>query len=176
VRLNKFVREQESWTESEITKRGQSLARKGLKIWGALEVDPSLVRSEKERRTRDRANRRDVSEVRMSDKAQSLFDALSKEVAALDESIVEMAESKSVSYHAPEFFLEVLPRKNRLTLVLAIDFNEVEDTNAVAQDASEWAFFKHAQYEGGVMISLREPEDIDIAIPIVRQAYQLASS
>jgi len=30
------------------------------------------------------------------------------------------------SYHAPDFLLEVLPRRNRLTLILPLEFSEMQ--------------------------------------------------
>ncbi len=62
----------------------------------------------------------------MSDKARALFESLRHQVKEIDDGVLEVAESKSVSYHGPVFFLEVLPRKHRLTLLLPLDFNEVE--------------------------------------------------
>jgi len=46
-----------------------------------------------------------------------------------------------------------LPRKNRITLLLALDFNEVDDPSGIAGDASEHKFFANAEYEGGRLFS-----------------------
>ena len=89
---------------------------------------------------------------------------------------VALAESKSVSFHAPNFFLEVLPRKHRLTLLLPLDFSEIDDPTGIAEDATEWKFFFYAKYEGGVSIKIKEAGDIEHAIPIIRQAYSLANA
>jgi hypothetical protein len=69
---------------------------------------------------------------------------------------IELAEEKSVSYHAPAFFLEVLPRKNRITLLLDLDINEVDDPSGIAEDTSQHKFFVNAVYEGGVYVPVRE--------------------
>ena len=79
-----------------------------------------------------------------------------------------------MSYHGPEFFLEVLPRKNRITLLLALDFNEVDDPFGLAEDASQYKFFVNAEHEGGVHFSIWTPEQIDKALPLIRQARELA--
>ena len=62
-----------------------------------------------------------VTKVPMSPTARQLFDLLRDQVKAIDADILEIAEQKSVSYHGPTVFLEVLPRKNRLALLLALD-------------------------------------------------------
>jgi predicted transport protein len=110
----------------------------------------------------------------MSAAARSIFDLLRTKVTEIDDEVIELAERKSVSYHGTAFFLEVLPRKNRITLLLALDFNEVDDPSGAAKDASEHKFFVNAEYEGGVHFSIWEPEDIEKAMPAIRQARELA--
>ena len=89
---------------------------------------------------------------------------------------MELAEKKSVSYHAADFFLEVLPRKHRLLLLLPLDYNEVDDPEGIAGDATEWKFLFYANYEGGVTINIDDVGDIENAIPIIRQSLKLANS
>ena len=148
VRLNKYVREQTQWTASQIEARGELLARRALSIWPRLEVDPALVQAAEHEDIRQRAKRRDVAKVQMTEVARELFEQLRAMVHEIDSDIIELAEPRSVSYHGPEFFLEVLPRKNRINLLLALDFNEVEDPHGIAKDTSQKKFFVHAQYEG----------------------------
>ena len=176
VRLNKFVREQTKWTQNEIEKRGQLLAARALQIWPALHVDPAAIEAAKHAELQELAARRDVSKVQMSAEARQLFEQLSPRVRELDGDVLELAESKSVSYHARGFFLEVLPRKYRLMLLLPLDFSEVDDPTGIAEDATEWKFFVNAKYQGGVSLSLGDAEDIERALPIVRQSLVRASA
>jgi hypothetical protein len=126
VRLNKFVREQRVWTPVEMERRGKELANRAVSIWPNLIVDQALIDAAKEAEMRSLAKHQDTGKVPMSAAARSLFDLLRTKVLEIDSDIIELAERKSVSYHGPTFFLEVLPRKNRITLLLALDFNEVE--------------------------------------------------
>ena len=175
VRLNKYVREQEEWTPVQMKARGELLARRALSIWPRLEVDPALVRAAEIRDKRQRAKRRDVSKVQMTEQARSLFKQLRAKVIEIDSDIIELAEPHSVSYHGPEFFLEVLPRKNFLSLLLALDFNEVEDPRGIAKDASLRTFFIYAQYDGNVYVHIWNADDIERALPVIRQAHALNS-
>ena len=122
------------------------------------------------------ATRRDIGKVPMSLRARELFEALRSQIRDIDEDIIELAEEKSVSYHGPAFFLEVLPRKYGIMLLLALDFNEVDDPAGIAGDALQWKFFVNAVYGGGVNIFIWQPADINKAMPMVRQAHTVASS
>ena len=170
VRLNKYVREQSQWTVKEIEARGEELADRALEIWLALDVDRALIEEANRREMRELASRRNVEQIQMSPKARELFDTLSKEVKSLGD-VIEIAQSKSVSYHAPYFFLEVLPRKWELNLLLPLDFSEVDDPNEIAEDANERKFIPNAEHDGGVLLYVWDQESMEAAIPIVRQAF-----
>jgi len=176
VRLNKFVREQDVWTSREMEQRGKHLARRALVIWPALTVEKGLIDAANEAEMRERAQRRDVTKVPMSQTARQLFDVLRSKVLAIPSDIIEIAEQKSVSYHGSSFFLEVLPRKHRIELLLALDFNEVEDHSGLAEDTSEWKFITHAVYEGGVYVRIDNAAVIEKALPMVRLAHELAKT
>lgn len=176
VRLNKFVRDQSQWTPDEIEQRGQLLAEKTLKIWPCCQVDHSAIEEVKLAELREQAKRRDIAKVPMTIAARDLFEQLRERIQSIDPSILEIAEAKSVSYHASGFFLEVLPRKYRLNLLLPLDHAEIDDPHKLASDATEWKFFFYAKYAGGVLLKIKEPLDIDHAIPIIRQAYAMSVS
>ena len=176
VRLNKFVREQPVWTVAEMERRGKELASQALSVWPRLVVDKALIDDAEHAEMRSLAMRRDVGKVPMSAVARGLFDLLREKILKMDADIIELAEQKSVSYHGPTFFLEVLPRKDHVSLLLAPDFNEVDDPSGIAKDASEWKFFVNAVYEGGVNIPVRGVDDFDKALPMIRQAWELAKA
>jgi predicted transport protein len=106
---------------------------------------------------------------------RSLFEVLRARVKALDSGILELAEPHSISYHGPAFFLEVLPRRYKLTLLLALDFNEVDDPLGFAKNASERKFFVHARPEGGVSATIWDKIAIENALPLIRQAHAAAN-
>jgi|694.fasta_scaffold31942_2 predicted transport protein len=176
VRLSKFAREQPQWTAVEIEKRGELLADRALKIWPALVVDPVLIEKAQQAELRELAGRRDVAKVPMSSHARTLFEVLRARIQEIDPSILELAEPKSVSYHGPAFFLEVLPRKQRLSLLLPLDHAEIEDPHGLAKDATEWKFLVNAKHEGGVVLRVTAEEAVTNALPIIRQAFAKASA
>ncbi len=176
VRLNKYVREQPAWTAVEIANRGHDLARRALAVWPALVIDKALIEAAEQQEMRSLARRRDLGKVPMTPVARALFDILREKVLGMDGDVIELAEQKSVSYHGPAFFMEVLPRKDRILLLLDLDINEVEDTTGIAQDTSTWKFFTNAVHEGGVYITIRLAAEIEKALPIIRLARELTKA
>ncbi len=176
VRLNKHIREQQTWTPQEIESRGKALAERALSIWPPLVVSDEAIAAAKLEDLRTRARSRAVDQVPMSARARVLFDAVRPHVRAIDPSIVELAETRSVSYHAGEFFLEVLPRKNRLVLLLNLDFSECDASDEQARDATERSFLVNAKYEGGAYYRLDDEAQTESALRLIRRAHELASS
>ena len=174
VRLNKLVRENERWTAHEIHERGQALALRALEVWPNLRIDQSLIDAARDAELRDQAARRDVTKVPMSVVARELFEVLRAKIRAIDPDVIELAERRSVSYHGPTFFLEIVPRKNRVGLLLALEFNEIEDSTGFAQDTAQWKFIVNAAYDAGVYVAVSDETDIDKAMPVIRKAHELA--
>ncbi len=171
VRLNKFVREQQRWTAAEMEHRGQDMAKRALAIWPSLVVDKALIAAAAKAEMQARSERSDVQRVPMTARARELFEALRLRVRNIDPGVIELVEGKSVSYHDQAFFLEVLPRKDRINLLLPLPFNEVLDTTGSAEDATQWKWIPNAVYDGGVIVAVRDVDDIEKALPIIRQAH-----
>ena len=175
VRLNRFVREQTVWTPKQMSIRTNDLAKRALSVWPPLVVEQSLIDAANNLEKRRLAARQDVSKIKMTVDAKALFDALRPRIMALDSDILELAEPNSISYHGPVFFVEVLPRAHRVTLLLALDFNEVDDPSGLAKDATEKKFLVHARYEGGVSMSIWNVDEIESAMPLIRQAHKVSN-
>ena len=173
VRLNQDIRDESKWTPEEMEARGKRLADRALAIWSQLEVDETVLRAMELEELKAKAQRRNISQVSMSTHAAVLFDALRAQLKSAFPDVIEAAEHKSISYHDPEFFLEVIPRKHGLSLVVDLDFNEVEAGDGLAKDASDWSFVMHASHSGGVLVQLKNLTEIDRAMAIVAQARAL---
>ena len=175
MRLNKFVREQSRWTDKQMKERSMLLSKRALEVWPALRVRRELLEQAKRAELERRAEEGNVDQVRMSERARALFEVVSDRTQALDASIVEVAEGRSVSYHGTDFFMEVLPRKYKLLLLLAPDLNEIDDDHGIAMDARRWKYFRGSRYKGGVVVYVGTPEEVDRAIPMIRHAFVVTS-
>ena len=85
-----------------------------------------------------------------------------------------MPETKSVSYHDPEFFAELIPRANGLSVLIGIDYSEVDGPDETVRDTANYSFVTNASYQGGVLINLRGQDQVEQAMRVIMQAHTLA--
>jgi predicted transport protein len=175
VRLNQDVRDAPVWTDVQMRARGARLAARALEIWPRLDADIKMIREMEREELSARAARRSVDKVEMTGEAAILFADLRHRVLTAFPEVIEMAEGKSVSYHDPDFLLEVIPRKRGLGLLVAIDYNEVDGADDTVRDTSNYTFVVNANYQGGVLINLRSDDQIEQAMRIIVQAKALVS-
>jgi predicted transport protein len=174
VRLNRFVREQPVWNEPTMEERSRLLTQLALRVWPALQVSGDAVRLAENQELKLKAAERSLGSVEMDAGARALFQQLQGNLCGLGDDVIEVPETSSVSYHAADFFAEVLPRKGRLLLLIDIDFAECEDPDGIAHNTAEHKFFMNAHYSAGTFCHVRSEGDISKAVRLVRQAYLLS--
>ena len=78
----------------------------------------------------------------MTDLARGLFLSLHQGIVDLGDGIRAVQERNSVCYYTAtsEFFLEILPRKRSLMLLLDADISEIEAPSWLAKDGNDWKF------------------------------------
>lgn len=172
LRLNKPLREQSVWNAEAIEKRGKDLAEKALAVWRPLIVDPLAVKQRELEERKTLAAGFSVQAIEMDATARALFDQLRPLVAALGEDVAELPNDRTVVYRVFDFFVEVIPRKQRLTLLLNLDFADCDDPTGKSRDATESAFIISASEAGGVLYSIDSDADVKGAIFVVKQAYE----
>ena len=175
LRLNRFIREQDRWTSTEMDERGRQLAKKAVTIWPALTVDTEAVKEAELEERKTQAARYSLDDLEFDPASHALFDALRPQIMALGDDIVELYGAKTVTYRVYDFLLEIIPRKRGLMLSFNLDYEDCDDPSQRASDATERAFVIHATESGGVLFNLRDFSQFGAAIHIARQAYEMVS-
>ncbi|MGO9621578.1 MAG: DUF262 domain-containing protein [Desulfobaccales bacterium] len=175
LRLNAFIRAQQLWTATEMEKRGKELASKAVDIWAALVVNIKAVKKAELEERKVQAARYSLDNLEFDEDSKALFEILRSQILRLGDDVIELCGAKSVTYRVYDFFLEVIPRKRRLALLLNLDYEECDDPSQRAVDATEYAFIMYASETGGVLFNLDEPTQIESALHLVRQAYEKVS-
>jgi uncharacterized protein with ParB-like and HNH nuclease domain/predicted transport protein len=172
LRLNKFIREQPTWDATTIEKRGKQLAEKAIAVWRPLVVDSLAVKQRELEEHKALAANYKIENLELDDVAKKLLEALRPQIQSLGTDVVELPNDRSVIYRVFDFVVEIIPRKQRLSLLLNLDFADCEDSSGMARDATEFAFIIGATEAGGVLYNLDSEDDVPAAINVVRQAYE----
>jgi uncharacterized protein with ParB-like and HNH nuclease domain/predicted transport protein len=172
LRLNKFIREQTSWNAELIEQRGKLLAATALKVWPALSVDPLAVKQQELDEHVAMAANYSIDNIEMDEVTKKLFDAVRPHIRSLGQDVVELPNDHSIVYRVFDFFVEIIPRKKRISLLLNLDFAECDDPTSKACDATELAFIIGAIESGGVTYSIDSIKDLPGALHVIRQAYE----
>lgn len=172
LRLNKFIKEQPVWTENEIESRGKQLATAAVRIWPALVVSEPDIKAARLEEMKASASRYNLDTLDLSEANKDLYLVLRSRILEIGEDITELFTSKTVVYRVFDYFLEVIPRKNHLALLLNLDFEDCELPPVEAKDVSDYAFITYATESGGVLFSLEDVLNVDDAVRLIRQAYE----
>ncbi|MCY4430078.1 MAG: DUF262 domain-containing protein [Rhodospirillales bacterium] len=174
LRLNSLVRDQECWTDHQIRERGEALAARALDIWPRPAVSPEVKRRIRELDLREEARHRNLESVPMESGVRELFEGL-RSVLPSEKSMIEMPEKRSIAYFCPDFLLEVIPRKDYLTLLFGVEFGDVRHLGGFLQDLSDRTFVMHASHKNasGAMMTVSSQEDIARSRPIIQRTLEL---
>ena len=174
VRLNRFVREQSEWTADQMRERGRQLVSRALEIWPEVDVDSDLVEEAVVGELRDRAAIRSPDSLGMTSDARRLFRRLDEQVRELGTVIVTVERKSACYYVGSSLALEMLPQKWGVRLLLDIEYTEVDDSEELARDANDWKFVPNAAFgDWNVLVDVWSEEQVDGAVAIVRQAFNL---
>jgi uncharacterized protein with ParB-like and HNH nuclease domain/predicted transport protein len=175
LRLNKYVREQKMWTEIAMEKRGKEWAAKGVKVWPTLVVDAAAVKAAELEERKAHAAKYSIDMLEFDEESKVLFDLLRPKILELGDDVIELCGAKSVTYRVYEFFAEIIPKKQRLSLILNLDFDECDDPTQRAVDVTDFAFIIHASENGGVLFRVEETAHVGPAMHLIRQAFEKVS-
>jgi len=178
VRLNQFVREQLVWTDQEIDTRTTALADRSLVIWQGLKVAPAAIRDAELHELKLRSEAGDTKRVPMTAASRSLYEKLASRLHSEIPELIELAEPKSVSYFAPNFFMELVPRKYSVQLILSQKYSEIQDPKQYLEDATTYTFVVNSSqfspHQSGVLVALDSEDMIDSVMPFIHQSVEAA--
>ena len=175
LRLNRYVKKQDVWTEVQMQERGEELAEKALTIWSALDVDSKLVAEYELRDRQARSSQYDIEGV-LGKRNVKLYDALQAVVLAMGDDITPIVSNKNVTFYTLSGFLQVVPRSGYLGLIMALEQEELDPELAQTVDPTHhWSYIRHGNLSG-VYSWVANEEHIQEVLPIIQQAYEQALS
>lgn len=169
LKMNAELGEVEIWNEAAIQKRAEKLVGLAAKVW-AVPTIPAATLAIYNKKT-ERPNGYSIEDhayLSSTSAMRPIFEALRKEVLALDQVVLEEYLKKYVAYKAETNFVDVVPQASRLRLSLNMAFNEINDPKGICKNVTELGRWGN----GDVEVGLRSLEELPYVMGLVRQAFE----
>lgn len=168
LKLNQGLGKVEKWDEAAIKTRAERLAAEAAKVWQLPALDSSVLdayrnSADKTSQTYTLADHPHLHSVAI----KPIFDALRKEVVALNPNVTEEFLKLYVAYKAETNFVDVVPQAKRLLLVLNIGIAELDDPRGLCRDISNIGRWGN----GDVEVGLASLDDLPYVMGLIRQAF-----
>ncbi|MCX6673763.1 MAG: DUF262 and DUF1524 domain-containing protein [Methanothrix sp.] len=168
LRLSRGLRNLEKWDEEEIKRRADHLVDQAVKIWSIPEVKSlESYRILKGRKDSGNYTLDDFAESLKGDMGE-LFREMRMRIMNLDSSVKEEFTKLYIAYKDSTSFVDVIPQKNRLRLILNMPFDEVNDPKGLCRDIT--AIVHHGN--GDVEASIGSLVEIDYVMFLIRQSFE----
>lgn len=167
--LNQSIAQANKWNKDSIENRANLLVERALKIWSYPIIDQITI----EKYQLNKASIKELSFEDFNDRFNAntleIYQKLNKKILDIDPTSIKINYTKLyIAYKAITNFVDVIPKKNKLKLVLNFPFEEVIDPFNITRDITKIGTWGN----GDVEITLINNEDIPNAIEIIRQAYE----
>jgi len=174
LRVNEGLGTIGAWNEITIKDRARKLALRATEIWSTPDLSEEILSTyrvkpaESDQYTlADHPYLSEGSEM-YGDRVRILFEALRKEILALDPNVSEDILKKYIAYKAETNFVDIVPQAKRLRLSLNMKFHEVHDPRGLAKDVTNLGRWGN----GDVEVGFENLEDLPYVMGLIRQAYE----
>ena len=168
LRLNQGLGQLEQWNEDAIKTRAGRLADMALEVWAAPRQTPEVLASYRPKADVPTIHTINDHPNLLTGEMRGVFEALRKEVLALDPCVTEEFLKLYVAYKAETNFVDVIPQAKRLRLTLNLAFSEINDPRNICRDVSglgRWG-------NGDVEVALTSIDELPYVMSLVRQSLE----
>jgi uncharacterized protein with ParB-like and HNH nuclease domain/predicted transport protein len=170
LRLNEGLASINVWDETAIQERAGRLAAVASEVWSPPSLSSEVIASYSPQAEKSPVSysANDHAFLMVGNRTRELFDALRKELLALDPCVVEEFLKLYVAYKAETNFVDVVPQANRLRLSLNMRFHELHDPRGLAKDVTNVGRWGN----GDVEVGFASMEDLPYVLGLIRQAFE----
>ena len=140
VWLNLELAKLDRWTPAEMEARGQQLAKLALRVWPALKADDGAIKQARLDDAVQAASGKTRADLKCDDAVRIWLDKLADFAAALGEDVTEVVSTRSIVFHEPAWFVELLPRANGIDMRLACEATELATVATGVLVTAQWAW------------------------------------
>jgi uncharacterized protein with ParB-like and HNH nuclease domain/predicted transport protein len=170
LHVNKGLGQLETWNETTILQRASTLADRSISVWPSPKLDEAALAGFLISKA---ASASPVYSIEQHPQVatgamKDVFEAIRKEILALDPCVTEEFLKLYIAYKAETNFVDIVPQAKRLRLSINIPFPELEDTKGLAKDVTTLGRWGNGDVELGVS----SIDEIPHAMGLIRQAFE----
>ena len=171
LRLNKKIAELDNWNEYEIVKRSKDLAHVITKIWkypGKSEIG-EIIDKVDEIEDLPEYTLDDFTDFEERTLPRQLADSLSLMILSINPSIKQNVRKTYIAYNNKNRnFAEIIPRKNKLKIILDMPIAELDDSRGICNDVSDVS----SGGTGDTLLYLKDEKDVNYVMDLIKQSYE----
>jgi uncharacterized protein with ParB-like and HNH nuclease domain/predicted transport protein len=168
LRMNEGLGGLESWDENAIKTRAARLAARAVGVWAAPSLPGDVLDAYKPKAVPTAGYTINDHPHLASGSMREVFEAFRKQVLALDPCVTEEFLKLYVAYKAETNFVDIIPQKKRLILMLNMAFPEISDPKGICRDVSGMGRWGN----GDVEVGLASLDELPYVMGLVRQSLE----
>jgi uncharacterized protein with ParB-like and HNH nuclease domain/predicted transport protein len=169
LQLNEGLGQISIWNEQAIEQRADRLAKLASKVWDYPRLSDEVLNKYREQpKATSVYTLEDYPYLQNGKRSRKLFDALKKEILAIDPVVYEEMLKYYIAYKAETNFVDIVPLANSLSLMLNMPFEMLIDTNHVAQDVAEVGRWGNGEVE----VKLTSLDEIPYVLSLINQSFE----
>lgn len=174
IKFNQSLRNVDRWDEDTIKERAKKLSDIALNVWASPKLPDdilatyrpdSIVKSAYSINDYPYLSSTNISYVK---EVRTLFDALRKEILAIDSVVTEEYLKLYIAFKAESNFVDVVPQAKRLRLSLNMPFAEINDPKQICKDITNLGRWGN----GDVEVGFSDIKDLPYIMSLVRQSFE----
>ena len=171
ITLNEGLCEAEKWSDKEITSRTKQLSKQIINIW-KYPVKTSrvsdIINHVNETGDIEEYTLDDFEDLKNRTITRQLFDTLNIMILKIDSTVEQVINKQYITYKKNKNFVEIIPLKTGLRLLLDIPLDELNDTRELCDDVSNigrWG-------TGTTRAYLKDEQDVNYIMDLIKQSYE----
>ncbi len=169
IRLNKSIADINNWNEESILHRSNELSGKALTIWTAPTLSEALLihyRRAPEKEEKPKYSIEDHSEY-LQGQILELYHLIRNRVLNLDPTVKEEFKKLYIAYKTTTNFVDIIPQRSRLLLMLNMAFDEINDPKEFCRNVTKLGRWGN----GDVEIGLTNSDELDYIMFLIQQSF-----
>lgn len=169
--LNEGLCELDKWTDKEIIDRTKQLSKQIISIWKyptkTARVS-EIINHIHETGDIEEYTLDDFEYLKNRTITRQLFDTINIMILKLDSTVKQIINKQYITYKKNKNFVEIIPLKTGLRLLLDIPIKELNDIRQICEDISD----KGRWGTGSTRTYLKDEQDVKYVMDLIRQSYE----